>query len=90
MVVNLPSVPKYSRQWIETLLSRTHFKKPYDRFMWWRGYTPINKPLNIIPAKIEPNAKTIKGISITRGDSCIVSILIFDNDLIFKSYHKSC
>ena len=45
MVVNLPWKPKYSRQWIETLLSRTHFKKPYDRFMWWRSYTPKNKPL---------------------------------------------
>ena len=45
MVVNLPWKPKYSRQWLETLLSRTHFKKPYDRFMWWRSYTPKNKPL---------------------------------------------
>ena len=45
MVNSLPFKPKFSRQWIETLLKRTHFKKPYDRFMWWRGYTPKNKPL---------------------------------------------
>ena len=58
MVVNLPWKPKYSRQWIETLLSRTHFKKPYDRFMWWRSYTPKNKPL---PHKASFRDKLVNG-----------------------------
>ncbi|MDA7492419.1 hypothetical protein N8445_00470 [bacterium] len=45
-MVNLPFKPKWSRNWIEKKLSRNYYKKPYDRFMWWRGYTPINKALN--------------------------------------------
>jgi hypothetical protein len=42
----LPYKPRFSRQWIETKLRKTHYKKPYDRFMWWRSYTPKNKPLD--------------------------------------------
>ena len=45
VTVNLPFRPKWSRQWIEKRLSERYFKKPYDRFMWWRSYTPKNKPL---------------------------------------------
>ena len=45
MAESLPFKPKWSKQWIETRLKRKYFKKPYDRFMWWRSYTPINKPL---------------------------------------------
>lgn len=41
----LPFEPKWSRNWIEKELSKNYFKKPYDRFMWWRSYTPKNKPL---------------------------------------------
>ena len=45
MEVILPFKPKWSKQWIETKLKRNYYKKPYDRFMWWRSYTPKNKPL---------------------------------------------
>lgn len=45
MTKEVPFKPKWSRQRIETMLSKDYFKKPYDRFMWWRGYTPKNKPL---------------------------------------------
>ena len=45
VTVNLPHSPKWSKQWIEKKLSERYFKKPYDRFMWWRSYTPKNKPL---------------------------------------------
>ena len=45
MKVSVPFKPKWSKQWIETKLKRKYFKKPYDRFMWWRSYTPKNKPL---------------------------------------------
>jgi len=45
MQKQLPFEPKWSRKWIEKRLSENYFKKPYDRFMWWRGYTPKNKPL---------------------------------------------
>ena len=46
MEVSLPFQPKWSKQWIETKLKKDYYKKPYDRFMWWRSYTPKNKPLN--------------------------------------------
>ena len=42
----LPMKPKYSRSFLERTLSKRYFKKPYDRFMWWRMYTPKNKPLD--------------------------------------------
>jgi len=42
----LPYEPKWSRNWTETKLKKRYFKKPYDRFMWWRSYTPKNKPLS--------------------------------------------
>ena len=45
--LNLPFRPKWSKQWIEKKLSERYFKKPYDRFMWWRGYTLKNKPLGL-------------------------------------------
>ena len=47
MEVALPFKTKWSKQWIETKLKKRFFKKPYDRFMWWRSYTPKNKPLGI-------------------------------------------
>ena len=43
--VSLPHTPKWSREYIEDILSKRYFKKPYDRFMWWRSYTLKNKPL---------------------------------------------
>jgi len=42
----LPYIPKESRKSIEKELKKRYFKKPYDRFMWWRSYTLKNKPLN--------------------------------------------
>lgn len=45
VTVNLPHRPKWSKKWIEKKLSERYFKKPYDRFMWWRGFTPKSKPL---------------------------------------------
>lgn len=45
MTDSLPFKPRWSKNWIEKKLSDRYFKKPYDRFMWWRSYTPKNKPL---------------------------------------------
>jgi hypothetical protein len=45
-MVTLPHTPKWARKDIEKMLSRNYYKKPYDRFMWWRSYTPKNKPLH--------------------------------------------
>jgi|TARA_B100000035_G_scaffold209696_1_gene179390 hypothetical protein len=36
---------RFSRKWLEKKLAERYFKKPYDRFMWWRSYTPKTKPL---------------------------------------------
>ncbi len=46
MSVNLPETPRFSRRKLEKMLSDRYFKKPYDRFMWWRSYTLKNKPLD--------------------------------------------
>lgn len=43
---NLPYSPKLPKAKLEKTLSQRYFKKPYDRFMWWRGYTLKNKPLD--------------------------------------------
>jgi len=53
MEISLPFEPKWSKQWIETKLKRRFFKKPYDRFMWWRSYTLKNKPLGIKASLID-------------------------------------
>ena len=42
----LPFSPKFSEKNILTQLSNRYYKKPYDRFMWWRSYTLKNKPLD--------------------------------------------
>jgi len=46
MGYSLPYSPKFSKEFLERSLSKRYFKKPYDRFMWWRSYTPKNKPLH--------------------------------------------
>ena len=53
MEISLPFEPRWSKQWIETKLKKRFFKKPYDRFMWWRSYTPKNKPLGIKASLID-------------------------------------
>ena len=43
---NLPFDPPLKKDWILKTLKKNYYKKPYDRFMWWRSYTPKNKPLS--------------------------------------------
>ena len=45
MIQNLPYSPTHSVEWIEKFFSKDYYKKPYNKFMWWRSYTPKNKPL---------------------------------------------
>lgn len=47
MYLNLPYSPIHSPEWLEKFFAKNYYKKPYDRFMWWRSYTPKNKPLHI-------------------------------------------
>ena len=44
--MNLPYNPSHSVEWLEKFFKKNYFKKPYDRFMWWRSYTPKSKPLH--------------------------------------------
>lgn len=46
MIINLPYNPIHSLEWLEKFFAENYYKKPYDRFMWWRSYTPKNKPLH--------------------------------------------
>mgnify|MGYP001364626834 FL=1 len=43
---SLPFSPPLEKNWILRTLKKDYFKKPYDRFMWWRSFTPKNKPLS--------------------------------------------
>lgn len=45
MVTRLPYSPVHSVAWLENFFKKDYYKKPYDRFMWWRSYTPKRKPL---------------------------------------------
>jgi hypothetical protein len=46
MIINLPYSPTHSPEWLEKFFVKNYYKKPYDRFMWWRSFTPKNKPLH--------------------------------------------
>ena len=46
MIISLPYDPVHSLEWLEKYFSENYYKKPYDRFMWWRSYTPKSKPLH--------------------------------------------
>lgn len=43
--MRLPFNPTHSKQWLENYLSTNFYKKNYDRFMWWRGFTSRTNPL---------------------------------------------
>ena len=45
-MISLPFNPPFKKDWIIRTLKKNYFKKPYDRFMWWRSFTPKNKPLS--------------------------------------------
>lgn len=46
MIINLPYSPFHSLEWLEKFFAKDYYKKPYDRFMWWRSYTPKRRPLH--------------------------------------------
>jgi hypothetical protein len=46
MINILPYSPLHSTEWLEKFFKKGYYKKPYDRFMWWRSYTPKLKPLH--------------------------------------------
>lgn len=40
-----PYKPTHSKEWLEKYLSTNYYKKPYDKFMWWRSFSPRSNPL---------------------------------------------
>lgn len=46
MIINLPYKPTHSVEWLEDFFAKNYYKKPYDRFKWWRKYTSKMKPLS--------------------------------------------
>lgn len=46
MIVDLPYTPTHSVEWLEDFFTKNYYKKPYDRFKWWRKYTSKTKPLS--------------------------------------------
>jgi disulfide oxidoreductase YuzD len=46
MEVNVPFSPKHSEEWLDHYFKKNYYKKPYDRFSWWRSYVEKNKPLS--------------------------------------------
>jgi len=45
MIQSLPYSPSLTVKELNRFFKKDYYKKPYDRFMWWRSYTPIKKPL---------------------------------------------
>ena len=46
-----PYKPIHTEEWLEAFFAKNYFKMPYNRFMWWKSYTPKTKPLvgNVTP-----------------------------------------
>jgi hypothetical protein len=42
----LPFTPLLDETFLLKFFKKGYYKMPYNRFMWWKGYTPKNKPLS--------------------------------------------
>jgi len=40
-----PFKPLHTEEWLEKFFKKNFYKMPYNKFMWWKSYTPKNKPL---------------------------------------------
>ena len=40
-----PFKPLHTEEWLNAFFKKNFYKMPYNRFMWWKSYTPKNKPL---------------------------------------------
>ena len=40
-----PYQPVHTEEWLEAFFSKNYFKMPYNKFMWWKSYTPKTRPL---------------------------------------------
>ena len=45
MKISTPYNPSHSEKWLESYFKKNYYKRPYNRFHWWRSYVDKNKPL---------------------------------------------
>jgi len=46
MNISLPHNPVHSLEWLDKYFKKNYYKRPYNRFHWWRSYVDKNKPLS--------------------------------------------
>lgn len=46
MNISLPYKPMHSPEWLEKYFKKNYYKKPYNRFHWWRSYVEKKNPLS--------------------------------------------
>jgi hypothetical protein len=54
----LPYSPIHSEEWLESYFKANYYKRPYDRFSWWRSYVSKTKPL---PSRAPLRDKILNG-----------------------------
>ena len=46
MNISLPYNPTHPPEWLEKYFKKNYYKRPYNRFHWWRSYVEKKKPLS--------------------------------------------
>ena len=46
MGIDKPYKPVHSVKWLEDYFKDNYYKRPYNRFHWWRSYVDKNKPMS--------------------------------------------
>jgi len=46
MEIEKPYNPTHSVKWLEDYFKENYYKRPYNRFHWWRSYVDKNKPMS--------------------------------------------
>ena len=46
MKIEKPYKPQHSVKWLEDYFKENYYKRPYNRFHWWRSYVDKNKPMS--------------------------------------------
>lgn len=46
MNVRPPHKPAHSLEWLDKYFKKNYYKRPYNRFHWWRSYVEKKKPLS--------------------------------------------
>lgn len=46
MEISTPYRPSHKIEWLEDYFKDNFYKRPYNRFHWWRSYVEKNKPMD--------------------------------------------